>query len=215
MKIKGAIFDVDGTLLDSMYVWNQAGEKYLKRHGITPRPGVNEEFKNQSLRQAADYLQTVWGLSGTAEEIMSDINKMIEEDYFYRVNMKEGAAEFLEQLKMRGVSLCLATATDRHLVEAALRRNRIADYFPQIFTCTEVGHGKDEPDIFKRALRSLGTSIEETVIFEDALYAVKTAKNAGFTVAAMYDSSEKEQQAMRELADFYFKDFKKAEEIWK
>ena len=61
MKIKGAIFDVDGTLLDSMYVWDQAGEKYLKRHGITPNPGVNEEFKNQSLRQAADYLQTVWG----------------------------------------------------------------------------------------------------------------------------------------------------------
>lgn len=215
MEIQGAIFDVDGTLLDSMYIWNQAGEKYLRRRGIAPREGVNEEFKNQSLRQAACYLQNTWGVTGTTEEIMADINKMIEEDYFYQVKLKEGVADFLKQLKAKDVKMCLATATDRHLVEAALRRNGIDGYFLRIFTCTEVGRGKDEPVIFQRALEELAVPRDKALIFEDALYAVKTAKKAGFTVAAIRDSSEKEQGALAELADFYFENFIEAEEIWK
>ena len=215
MDVKGAIFEVDGTLLDSMYVWDRAGENYLRRVGITPRPGVNEEFKNQSLYQAARYLQKVWKVTGDVKEIMADINKMIEEDYFERVGLKEGTEHFLRKLKERGVKMCLATATDRHLVEAALRRNGIEDYFSCMLTCTEVGHGKDEPVIFQRALEELGTESEQTIIFEDALYAVKTAKKAGFLVAAVKDSSEEKQADLQRLADFYFENFEQAEEILK
>ena len=207
MRIRGAIFDVDGTLLDSMFIWDTIGETYLRSIGYQPKENLNETFKNMSLHQAARYYQTEYGVTQSIDEIMDGVNAMLERYYRFEVPLKPGAAELLERLRQSGVRLCIATATDRHLVEAGLDRCGVLSCFGEIFTCNEVGHGKDEPDIFEATLRFLGTRREETLVFDDALYAVRTAKEAGFLVAAVYDSHEKNQEGLRALADFYIEDF--------
>lgn len=207
MRIRGAIFDVDGTLLDSMFIWDTIGELYLRSIGYQPKENLNETFKNMSLRQAARYYQTEYGVTLSIDEIMDGVNAMLERYYRFEVPLKPGVAELLERLRQSGVKLCIATATDRHLVEAALDRCGVLSCFGEIFTCNEVGHGKDEPDIFEAALRFLGTRKEETIVFDDALYAVRTAKESGFPVAVIYDSHEKNQKEIRALADFYIENF--------
>ena len=215
MRIRGAIFDVDGTLLDSMFIWDTIGEAYLRSIGYQPKENLNETFKNMSLHQAARYYQTEYGVTRSIDEIMDGVNAMLERYYRFEVPLKPGAAELLERLRQDGVKLCIATATDRHLVEAALDRCGVLSCFGEIFTCNEVGHGKDEPDIFEAALRFLGTRREETLVFDDALYAVRTAKEAGFPVAAVYDSHERSQAEVRARSDLYLEDLTQLVELQK
>lgn len=206
MKIRGAIFDVDGTLLDSMSIWDTIGTDYLRSIGYEPRENLNEVFKDMSLLQAAEYYRNEYGVTLSIDEIMDGVNAMLEQYYRYEVPLKPGAKNLLTRLRHSGVKLCIATATDRYLVETALDRCGVLSYFGEIFTCNEVGHGKDEPHIFEAALRFLETEKTETVVFDDALYAIRTAKGARFPVAAVYDIHEKAQTEIRALSDFYLED---------
>ena len=213
MKLDGAIFDLDGTLLDSMFIWDTIGADYLCSLGLEPRPDLRETLRNMSLYQAACYYQQEYHVPGTAEEIMAGVNRMIEHFYVDEVQVKPGVPQFLERLKERGVRMCIATATARHLVEAALERTGILPYFGTLFTCTEVGHGKDEPHIFHAALDFLGTEPSRTLVLEDALYAIQTAKAAGYTVAGIFDPSDPDQEAVKALSDYYIDDYRNAERI--
>ena len=206
-QIEGIIFDLDGTLLDSMEIWNTVGNDYLISLGIEPRENLAEVFKEMSLKQSAEYYQRVYGVDKTIEEIISGINGVIESFYIERVQLKDGVKEFLETLSEQDVKMCIATATDRYLVETALMRLGVRDYFQKILTCNEVGYGKDSPVIFEQALEILGTSKEHTYVFEDALHAVKTAKQAGFQVVGVYDLSEPEQEEVKKLSDMYVLSF--------
>lgn len=202
----GAIFDVDGTLLDSMSIWDTIGVDYLRSIGYEPRENLKIVFKNMSLYQAARHYQDGYGVTLGIDEIIAGVNAMLEQYYRFEAPLKEGAAELLEQFRTSGVKLCIVTATDRYLVEAALERCGVLSCFGEIFTCNAVGYGKDEPYIFEKALRFLGTKKTETIIFDDALYAIRTAKEAGFPVAAVYDSHEKAQEQVRALADVYLEE---------
>lgn len=213
--ITGAIFDVDGTLLDSMSVWDTIGEDYLRSMGYQPRENLNEVFKDMSLQQAARYYQTEYGVTLSMEEIMDGVNSLLERFYREQAQLKPGAGEFVRELSRHGVRLCIATATDRYLVEAALERCGVLPYFERIFTCTEVGKGKDQPDIFEAALRFLGTERSKTLVFEDALYAAQTARADGFPVAAVYDRHEKRQEELKALADIYLTDFSDFDSFWR
>lgn len=213
--IKGAIFDFDGTLFDSMYIWATMGETYLRSIGLEPRENLNEKFKTLSLYTAALYYQTEYGVTLSVQEIMNGINSLAEIHYREKVIPKPGIPQFLADLKEKGVRMCIATASDKYLIEAALQRCGISQYFSEIFTCTSVGHGKDEPVIYRKALEHLGTKKCETVVFEDSLHAVKTAKNDGFTVSAVFDTYEKEQDAVKRLSDFYITDFSDLHDFWK
>ena len=215
MRIRGAIFDVDGTLLDSMFIWDTIGETYLRSIGYEPKENLNEVFKNMSLRQAARYYQTEYGVKLGIDEIMDGVNAMLERYYCFEVPLKPGVEELLKRFRASGVKLCIATATDRHLVEAALDRCGVLSCFGEIFTCNEVGHGKDEPDIFEAALRFLGTEKSETVVFDDSLYAIRTAKETGFPVAAVYDSHERSQAEVRARSDLYLEDLTQLVEFQK
>lgn len=205
MKIKGAIFDMDGTLLESMHIWETVGSDYLKGQGIDPAVGLREQIKTLSLRDCATYFYDQYKLDLPIEEIMTGINNTIAGFYANEVWLKPGALQLLEILEQQGVQMCIATATDRVLVESALERTNIRHFFEEILTCTEVGAGKENPLIFEKALEIMDVNKSEAVLFEDALHAIETAKKAGFTVVALQDSSaEQNKEEIKQLADYYY-----------
>jgi len=212
MRYKGVIFDLDGTLLDSMPVWSNISGRYLQSVGRTPSPDLRGKIKTMSLLQSAQLLREQYQLPYTNEEVCQQINDLIEDQYLSFVMLKPHVLDFLQRLRKAGVNMCIATATDRYLVEAALKRLDIAEYFSFIITCSEVGCGKDEAVIFQKALEQLNTQLNETVVFEDALHAIKTAKAAGFTVVGIHDlSAKKDEQEIRSIADRYIYSFKEWE----
>ena len=213
--ITGAIFDVDGTLLDSMSVWDTIGEDYLRSIGYTPKENLNETFQTMSLHQAAQYYQSEYGVELSLDEIVDGVNGLLEDFYRSKALLKPGAEEFLRELYCRGMRLCIATATERPLVEAALGRHGVLEYFDDILTCTAVGSGKDQPFIYRRALDRIGGERSGVVVFEDALHAARTAKADGFLVAAVYDSHEKHQEELKALADTCLSDFLNPDPFWR
>lgn len=213
--LKAAIFDFDGTLFDSNYVWVAAGQRFFHSIGITPKPNLQEEIRTMSLYQSAYYIREEYRLSLTVEEIMEGINQTVEDAYFHEVQPKSGVIPFLHALKAADIRMCIATATDRYQIEAALKRCNMLDFFEGIFTCSEVGHGKDEPIIFRKAMENLGTDRSNTVIFEDAHHAVQTAKEDGFMTVGIFDSYIQEQKQLQTLCDCYLTDFSQTEHFWK
>ena len=209
--IKGAIFDFDGTLVDSMFIWDTFGEDYLRTLGKEPKENLTEAFKTFTLEQAAEYYREHYGVTLSVNEIVDGVNEMVTKLYKTKVTLKDGVREFLEALKSQGVKMCVATVTDRPIVEDVLNRLGIRDFFFEIFTCAEVGYNKETPHIYRAALEVLGTKKDETVVFEDALHALITAKKDGFRGAAVYDRHERNQTQMKENGDYYITDFKTAQ----
>lgn len=214
MKIKCAIFDFDGTLFDSMFIWDNVGEIYLRSLGKEPKASMREDVRALSLYQSACYFRKEYDLSLPVEQIMTGINQTIEHFYIHEVLPKPGATDFLKQMKAASIPMCIATASDRYQIEAALRRCGMEHYFDAIFTCSEVGHGKDEPVIYQKAMEYFGADRSSAVVFEDAIHAIQTAKTDGFAVVAVFDNSEKRQAEIRDLADCYIADFEHIEEFW-
>ena len=215
MKVTCVIFDFDGTLFDSMFIWDNVGEIYLRSLGKEPKPSMRDDVRALSLYQSACYFKQEYDLSLSVEEIMSGINQTIEHFYIHEVLPKPGVVDFLKQLQKAGIPMCIATASNRYQIEAALSRCRMKHYFDAIFTCSEVGHGKDEPIIFQKAIEYFGADRSSAVVFEDAIHAIQTAKSDGFAVVAVFDKSEKRQTEVRDLSDCYLADFEHTEEFWK
>ena len=208
MRLQSAIFDMDGTLLDSMPIWRDLGTSVLRGLGIEPEPETSEMLKTLSLRHGIAYCKEHYHLPQTEEELIGRVVDRVADFYQHEVQAKPGVDKFLSLLKMEGVWMYVATATDRHLAEAALRHAGIDGYFRGILTCQEVGHGKDSPEIYERAMTRLKSNKRDTVVFEDALHAIETAKAAGFRVCAVYDPyAEAEQDKIRSLSDYYIRSF--------
>ena len=209
MRLQSAIFDMDGTLLDSMPIWRGLGASLMRDMGIEPAPELNDRLKTLSLRDGLAYCREVYGLSQTVDQLVGMVFDKIHDFYCGKVLAKPGVEKFLSLLKMEGVWMYVATATDRPLAEAALRHAGIDGYFRGIITVAEAGAGKAESaEIYERAMRRLQSNKKDTVIFEDALHAIQTAKAAGFRVAAVYDASaEADQEEIRRISDYYIRSF--------
>ena len=206
--IKGAIFDIDGTLLDSMPIWENAGARYLATLGIKAKPDLKERLDALSLPEGAIYMQKEYGLSVSAEDILEGVNQVVKDFYYKEAVMKPGAYALVKRLKENGVKLIIATATDKEMAKAALIRNGIWQDFTGMITCEEAGAGKTSPKVFEFARQKLGTKKEETWVFEDSLYAVKTATEAGFPVCSIYDTySVGNAKEIQRLSNIYVRDF--------
>ncbi|MDO5448240.1 MAG: HAD family phosphatase [Clostridia bacterium] len=204
MSIKAAIFDMDGTLLDSMYLWIDIGPRYLESKGIEYTEDIKRETKLMLLPELGQYFIDHGLIDISVDEFIEEVNASVEHGYYHEVPVKPGVVECLEMLSSHGVRMVVATATDRHLVEAALTRVGIMKYFEKIFTCTEVGADKKVPVIFDAALAYLGTDKSETYVFEDTLTPIKTVNAAGYPLIAICDKwSSKHKDEIIPLADIY------------
>jgi len=203
MRISGAIFDLDGTLLGSMPVWQTVGSRYLLSVGAVPEQGLDEKLRPLSLAQAGRYLTQAYRLDRTTEEVCAGVNGILRDAYVSSLPLKPGAREALLALKERGVRLCVATEADGALARAALSRCGVLTCFDALVTCSQAGAGKESPAVYEKALEAMGTRKEKTLVFEDALHAVRTARRAGFPVAAVYEETARDQwEEMKKIADY-------------
>lgn len=204
------IFDMDGTLIDSMTYWERLAEEFLERKGIqVVSADLAERIKTMTMTQSAELFIREFGLPGTPETVAAEMNDMIDEHYRRDIPLKEGAAEYLKALKARGVRMCVASATAEHLMEACLKRLGVLEDFEFLLSCESVGAGKDRPDVYWEAARRLGSVPAETAVYEDALYAAQTAKKAGFYVVGVYDENASDKwKDLTVLADETVRSFK-------
>ena len=213
--IRGAIFDVDGTLLDSSAVWDDAGAKYLATLGITAEAGLGRKLFTMSLDEGAAYMKDTYHLQQSREEILTGVLQVVEDFYYDEAPLKEGAADFVRSLAERGIPMVIASSSKKEHIEAALARLGIRHHFRKIFTCNEVGIGKHNPKIFMEAAALLGTMPGETWVFEDGLYAMKTAKEAGFRVLGVYDEAScGDWEEIQQTADLAMKDLSEFDIFW-
>ena len=214
--IKGVIFDVDGVLLNSMPVWENLGELYLNSLGLEAEKDLGEILFTMSLEEGAEYLITQYGIDKSVEEVVNGLNREVRDFYAEKVPLKEGVRQYLSEFRARGIPMVIATSGDRKNTEAALRRLKVLSYFQGIYTCSEIGIGKDQPDIYFAAALQLDTEPGETWVFEDAFHALRTAHSAGFKTVAVYDKSNDRNLAqIWNTADIYLPEFKDFNIFWK
>lgn len=206
-KIKGAVFDMDGTLVDSLMLWDvlweRLGDRYPGRKGFRPTEEQDRAVRTMTLKDAMDYIHHACGIGENGAELLRIAEELIGGFYENEVGLKDGVLEFLTHCKEKGIPMCIASATARPYIEAGLRHCGIDGFFPRIFSCAEIGKGKDEPDIFLAAAEFLGTSPEETWIFEDSFVAVRTAHNAGMKTVGIFDRYNFNRDELAALADVY------------
>ena len=208
MTLKGAIFDADGTLLDSMHIWRELGARYLQSLNITPENDLSRILYPMSLEQSCHYLKEHYGLRDSEGEIQSGILGIIEGFYRDEVLLKDGVTGFLEGLRRKNIPMVIATSGNRELLTYALERNDIAGYFDEIFTCSELATTKHQPDIFLACAEYLQMKPENVGVFEDSLFAVEAAKRAGFVVVGVADDSNIHQRGMiKATADYFIEKF--------
>ena len=208
-----AIFDMDGTLVDSMNYWKQLGQEYLRSRGVTGNVDhILQRTKPMTMSESAALFLREFGLSGTAEEIRREMNAMMDRHYREDVPLKPGVRAYLDRLKARGVTLCVASATPEPLIRICLERLGVAADFQFLLSCDEVGAGKNSPAVFLEAARRLGAEPADVAVFEDALYAAETASAAGFyTVGVWDDNSAHHWDRLRAVAQETVRDWKDAE----
>ena len=214
--IKGVIFDADGTLLNSMPVWEHLGELYLKSLGIEAEKGLSEVLFTMSMQQGAEYIIEQYHLEMNPQQVMDGVNRELADFYKKKVPLKEGVRDFLEGIREKQLPIMIATTGDRSNLETALTRLNIRTYFSGILTCTELGTDKNHPDIYLASALQMDIEPKETLVFEDAYHAVRTAKKAGFPTVAVYDkANDRELGKIWNTADMYLPAYENFELFWR
>lgn len=207
MNIKAAIFDMDGTLVDSLFLWDvlwsNFGEKYLNDKSFTPSVEDDKKVRTLTLKDAMLLIHNNYKLGESGEELLAFANALMMDFYANRVELKDGVREFLENCKNNGVKMCVASATAPELINVAMKHCDIEKYFSKVFSCGAIGKGKECPDIFLLAKDYLGTSIEDTWVFEDSLVAIETATSIGMKTVGIYDKFNYGQDKIKEIATEY------------
>lgn len=207
MGIKGAIFDMDGTLIDSLMLWDilwkEVGNRYLGGKPFIITPEQDKAIRTVSLHKAMDLLHQQTGVGESGEALLALANEVFADFYRNQVQLKAGVKEFLDHCRNNKVPMGIATASDHELVDIVLKRCGIKTYFSEIVSCSEVGKGKEHPDVYLEVARRLGTPVDQTWVFEDSYVALVTAAQAGFRTVGIYDKYGFRQDILKETATEY------------
>jgi haloacid dehalogenase superfamily, subfamily IA, variant 3 with third motif having DD or ED/haloacid dehalogenase superfamily, subfamily IA, variant 1 with third motif having Dx(3-4)D or Dx(3-4)E len=207
--IDAVIFDLDGTLIDSMWMWKSIDIEYLARFGKEFPEDLQRCIEGMSFSETAVYFKERFNLPDSLEQIKSDWNRMAWDKYLNEVPLKEGVMDFLKYLKELNLPLGIATSNSRELAELVINKHNISHYFTSIRTSCEVERGKPYPDIYLRVAKDLGVSPERCLVFEDVIQGVIAGKRANMKVCAVYDEfSKDDEEEKKKLADYYIRSMK-------
>ena len=207
-KFTAVIFDLDGTLIDSMGIWQEIDIKFLNKRGIPVPNNLFDDLKSNNINALAEHFKEKFALKETIEEIVNEWIIEAKHAYEHTIKLKPGAVELLNYIKTKGKKLAIGTSNERTLTQATLKKHQIYDYFETIVCGCDCERGKPEPDIFLKIAENLKIPPHECLVMEDSLLGVKAAKNAGMTVYAFADEyaiDDKEQ--IIKIADKYFESF--------
>ena len=200
---------MDGTIFDSMYAWINCGERYLSSLGLKPEPNLGKKLLSMNMKEGAEYLKRTYLLDLSLKEICDGVNNTIKDAYSFEVQFKHGAKEFLLELKKQGKKTVLCTNTDRCTFTNAFKRLEAESLFDIIHTTSEMQMSKNSPEIFLAIANETNSTPEETWVFEDSLYAIRTAFNAGFKTAGIYDEyAIHHQNEIKNYSTRYFNNYK-------
>lgn len=185
--MKYSIFDVDGTILDSMKIWDVLASRTVRSLSKVPEANLDQIVAKMSLEESSSYIKEHYQLSCSKAQIKAEVLKQLATFYREEVQLKPGFKDFISYFDSRNV---IATTSDKALVQQALQRLGIDAYFEKIFTCTEIGKSKKEPDIYLACAQYFHQKPENVFVFEDASHCIRTAKKAGFQVVGVQDSED-------------------------
>lgn len=212
---KAAIFDLDGTLLDSMGVWDQIDRDFFARRGLVVPDDYMTTVASMQFHEIAEYTIARFGLHDTPEAVMAEWDEMARDAYATTVQPKAGAVEYLHELQAAGVKLGVATTLLPRLREAAFEHLGLTEMFDTVVTVNDVGAGKDKPDIYLLVAERLGVAPSDCTVFEDLLVGIRSAKSVGMQAWAMYDdSSAADWPEIKRIADGTLHDFHNAPRLY-
>ena len=207
-NIDAVIFDLDGSLVDSMWMWKQIDLEYLGRFGIPLPENLQSEIEGMSFSETAAFFKERFGISDPVEKIKADWNAMAWDKYTHEVPLKEGVDGFLNFCREKNILLGIATSNSRELVENIAKVHDLHDYFSCIMTGCDILKGKPAPDIYLAVADSLQVKPQRCLVFEDIIPGIMAGKNAGMTVCAVDDAySRQDRKAKMELADYFIEDY--------
>jgi len=216
MVISGAIFDMDGTLVDSLMIWDvlwsKLGEKYRNDPAFQVSETVDKNVRTMTLEAAMEYVHQEYNMAKSGKELLDVANDIIAKFYATQVQLKPGVLELLDCLLNKQIPMCIASATDIRLIKIAMAHCGLEKYFPKIFSCADIGKGKDCPDIYLAAQEYLGSEIEETWVFEDSAVAVCTAHGIGMKTVGIFDRYNYGQDVLQQTADIYIAEYQTLED---
>lgn len=205
---KAIIFDLDGTLIDSMNVWSDIDKEFFKMHDLPFEKDYQKEIGHKGLKEIAAYTKTRYNLKESEDEIISIWLDMAKEAYAYKIPLKEGVKSFLEYLQSKNIKMGIATSNSLELTELVLKHHDIYKYFSKVVTVNELKTNKGSPDIYLHISDSFGLVPSECIVFEDLLTGIKTAKKAGYKVVGVKEiSSLDKEKEIREIADLYISNY--------
>lgn len=207
MKIKAAIFDMDGTLIDSLHYWEsfwrKLGKEYLNDDAFLYDKELDRRVRTMIFTEAIAAIRERYGLTCSIEELSHFASDTLEDFYKEEATVKAGSVAFLEHLKAEGVKMCLASATELLYVRLALEHHGLAPYFDCVLSCADLGKGKDVPDIYLKSLEALGVCAEDACVFEDSYVALETAKGIGCQTVGIFDPCNYGQDRLAAASNIY------------
>lgn len=206
--IKAVIFDLDGTVVDSMWMWKAIDIEYLGRYGIPLPDGLQKRLSGMSFTEVANLFQKELHIPETIENIKNAWNQMAMDKYRHEIKTKPGVVHFLQKLREKGIRTGIATSNSKELAMAALQGQKLSEYFDEVHTACEVAHGKPSPDLYLYVAECLRVTPSECLVFEDLSEGLLAAKAAGMRTCGIEDPFSAEyREEKKKLADYYIESY--------